>query len=252
MRRTTAPAADQGGQGMYDAGLATIYDLIYRGRGKDYAAEAAGIARLVRRTRPRAASLLDVACGTGTHLRHFADEFDHVEGLDLSEDMLAIAKRRLPGVALHLDDMRSFRLDRTFDVVTCMFSSIGHMRTTAELDTASARLADHLVPGGVLVIEPWWFPGTFTPGYIGCAVFDEDGYSIARMSHSVRAGDVTRMRVHYLVADAESGVRHFTETIVITLFTQADYENALRKAGCDVTYIDGGPSGRGLFIAVRR
>lgn len=123
---------------MYERELAEIYDAVYRGRGRDYAAEAAEVARLVRRERPEAASLLDVACGTGAHLEHLGALFPDVAGVELSAAMLEVARARLPGVPLHRADMRDFALGRTFDAVTCMFSSIGHMGTVAELRAAVA------------------------------------------------------------------------------------------------------------------
>lgn len=232
----------------FDSRYAPIYDLIYQGRGKDYAAEAAALAEMIKTRRPEAASLLDVGCGTGLHLQHFAELFGHAEGVELSEDMLTVAKERLPQVPLHVGDMRDFDLDRTFDAVTCLFAAMGHMRTTAELDTATARLVAHLVPGGVVIIEPWWFPENFIPGYIGGDTVREQGYTISRVSHTTRDGLVTTMEVHYLVADAESGVQYFTNAIVNTLFTQEQYEAALIKAGCTVEYVGDGPSGRGRFI----
>lgn len=235
----------------FDDRYARIYDLIYQGRGKDYPAEAAELAQLVRRRNPAATTLLDVACGTGLHLRAFAGEFDHVEGVELSEDMLTIAKDRLPGVPLHVGDMRDFDLGRTFDAVTCLFAAVGHMRSTGELDAAAARLAAHLSPGGVLVIEPWWFPDNFLPNYVGGDVVRRDGHTIARVSHTVADGLVTTMTVHYVVATAADGPRHFTNQVVNTLFTRAEYETALRRAGCTVEYIVDGPAGRGRFVAVR-
>lgn len=235
----------------FDSRLANIYDLIYQGRGKDYAAEAAEIAGLIRSARPAAASLVDVACGTGLHLRAFGDLFAHVEGVELSEDMLLIAKNRNPNARLHLGDMRDFELAGRFDAVTCLFAGIGHMRTAADLDVAVAQLVKHLVPGGVAVVEPWWFPADFTPGYVGGDIVNRDGYTIARVSHTTRDGDVTTMEVHYVVAHPESGIRHFTNAVVNSLFTQRRYEEAFEKAGATVRYQGEGPSGRGRFVAVR-
>lgn len=234
----------------FDDRYATIYDLIYQGRGKDYAAEAAELAGLVKRRHPTATTLVDVACGTGLHLRGFADHFQHVEGVELSEDMLTIAKDRLPAVPLHVGDMRDFDLGRTFDAVTCLFAAVGHMRTTEELDTAAARMVAHLVPGGVLVVEPWWFPDNFLPNYVTGDIVRRDGHTIARVSHTVADGVVTRMTVHYVVATEPDGTHHFTNTVVNTLFTREQYETALRKAGCaTVEYQVDGPARR--FVAVR-
>lgn len=232
---------------MYDAELADVYDAIYEGRGKDYRAEATAVASLIRERHASAGSLLDVACGTGSHLRFFAGLFAHVEGLELSEDMLGVARERMPAVALHQGDMRDFVLDRSFDAVTCMFSSIAYMRDDDELAAAIGAMAAHLVPGGVLLIEPWWFPESFIPGYVAGDVVTVAGRTLARVSRTVREGEASVMEAHYVVADAESSVRHFTVTHVNTLFTREQYEDAFSAAGLTVDYIKEGPSGRGLF-----
>jgi SAM-dependent methyltransferase len=235
---------------MYDADVAEIWDAVYQGRGRDYAAEAREVAAVVRGRRPDAAALLDVACGTGEHLRHFAGMFGHVEGVELSADMIAVGRRRSPRLALHQADMRSFDLGRRFDAVTCLFSSIGHMRTAADLDAAVARFAGHLNPGGVLVVEPWWFPDGFIDGYVTGDVIRSAGRVIGRVSHSARAGAASRVTSHFTVADAGAGLRHFTEELLISLFGREEYEASFRRAGGSVEFLDGGPSGRGLFVGV--
>lgn len=237
---------------MYTSEDAEIYDLIHQGRGKDYAAESAEVAELVLANKPDAVSLLDIACGTGEHLAHLSARFADVAGLDLSEDMLLSAKWRLPAVPFHLGDMADFDLGRTFDAITCLFSSVGHLTTTEQLTTALRRFADHAVPGGVLVIDPWWFPDTFLPGYVAGDVIKEGGRTIARVSHASLVGNRTRMDVHYLIGSGDGGVRHLSETTLITLFTRDEYEDAFRAAGWAPTYLDKGPGVRGLFVGIRR
>ncbi|MFE5793567.1 class I SAM-dependent methyltransferase [Streptomyces sp. NPDC056503] len=237
---------------MYEAEDAELYDLVHQGRGKDYEAEAASIVAVVREWHPGAGSLLDVACGTGGHLRHFEKCFGDVEGVDRSPDMLAYAARRVPGVRLHPGDMRTFRLGRTFSAVTCLFSSIGHMRTTEELAETLACFAAHVEPGGVVVVDPWWFPDTFLPGYVAGAVIEDGTRTVARVSHSSLEGNATRMSVEYLVAESGAGIRRVSESTLITLFTREEYEHAFDRAGLTPHYLDSDFSGRGLFVAVRR
>ncbi|MEU4711955.1 class I SAM-dependent methyltransferase [Nocardia salmonicida] len=234
---------------MYEADFAEIYDHIHRSRGKDYAAEAAELARLIRERNPGAASVLDVACGTGGHLLPLRQQFDRVEGLELSEDMLALAQTRLAGIRLHRGDMREFRLDSTYDAIVCMFSSIGYLRTTAELDRTLNCFARHLNPGGVIVIESWVFPEAFLPGYVSADIARTAGRTIARFSHSVREGNATRMEVHYLDA-TESGIRHLTDAHQLTLFTRDEYEAAFDRASCKVNYLENDKFPRGVFVGV--
>ncbi|QEU96253.1 class I SAM-dependent methyltransferase [Streptomyces kanamyceticus] len=232
---------------MYGTEASEIYELLHQGKGKDYGDEAEEIAWRVRTLLPNADSLLDVACGTGAHLQHFRKEFARVEGLELSEPMAAAARRRLPGVSVHGGDMRDFAIGASYSAITCMFGSIGYLADTAELNAALRRFARHLVPGGVVAIDPWWFPDTFLDGYVSSGTATARGRTLARVSHAVRAGNASRMEVHYLVADAESGVRHFDETHLITLFTREQYEAAFTGAGLTVEYTPELHGGRGLF-----
>jgi SAM-dependent methyltransferase len=129
------------------------YDKIYQSM-KDYGAEADTLMGIIRAYRRSPGNrLLDIACGTGLHLSYLKEHF-YVEGLDLDEHLLAIARHRLPEVPLHHADMTDFTLGRRFDVVTCLFSAIGYVKTLDHLAHAIQCMASHLSPGGVLLIEP--------------------------------------------------------------------------------------------------
>jgi dTDP-3-amino-3,4,6-trideoxy-alpha-D-glucopyranose N,N-dimethyltransferase len=236
---------------MFSRDLADVYELVYRSRGKDWSAEAKEVTGLVRARRPDARALLDVACGTGAHLETFSALFPVTEGLEIASPMLELAAERLTGVPLHRGDMRRFRLDRRFDAVVCMFTAIGYLDDLAGMRSAVACMAGHLEPGGVLVVEPWWFPERFLDGYVAGDLAREDGRTVARMSHSTRHGRTTRMEVHFLVGDA-AGITEFTEIDELTLFTRAEYEAAFTDAGCSVEFLPDRLSARGLFVGVRR
>ncbi len=144
--------------------LAPFYDALTSG--KDTGQEVAYLERLAARFgRSGGRAWLDVACGTGRHLA-FLRRHHAVTGLDLSAPMLRIARQRLPGVRLLRADLRSFRLGEQFDVLTCLFSAIGHLRSEAELRATFRHFADHLKPGGVGLVEPWIDPVQFRSGFV--------------------------------------------------------------------------------------
>lgn len=240
-----------GPTGIYDAG--DIYDAIYNGRGKDYRAESAVVAKHIRSRFPAAASLLDVGCGTGGHLTHFAEEFGDVRGIDLADGMLDVARRNHPGIPVERGDMRTFRLRRRFDAVACLFAAVGNLTGEDELRSTLRSFAHHLAPGGVAVLEPWWFPENFTPDHVGGSVVTHGGMTVARVSHTVLhdTGDASRMDVHYLVAKPGQEVRHFDDTHVMALYGRAQYEAAFTEAGFTVEYVTGEYPGNGLFVGVK-
>lgn len=235
---------------MYTTEFAEIYEPMYRLRGKDWQAEAGDVVALVRDLNPGAGSLLDVACGTGAHLEHFAGLLDHVEGVEIAPSMRALAAARIPDVAVHDGDMRDFRLGRTFDAVTCLFNSVGYLGDVAELRAAIGSMALHLAPGGVLVVDPWWTPDTFVDGYLAADSGQIDGRALARVSHSTRDGRATRLHARFLVGDA-GGVREFSLVHELTLFTESEYLDAFAAAGCPARRTTSPLSGRGLYVARR-
>jgi len=227
---------------------AELYDLFYDW--KHYRAEAEKVRELVAARNSHARTLLDVACGTGSHLFHLRDWYA-VEGLDLDPGLLTVAARRLPEAQLHEADMRNFDLGRTFDVVTCLFSSIGYAETTDGLSRAMEAMARHLAPSGVLIVEPWFSPTNFDPSHLGRAiVVEQPDLQAVRMNGSRVANNVSVMDFHYLVARPGT-VEHLTESHSLGLFTDDQYRSAFKRAGLSVEHDADGLMGRGLWIGTR-
>jgi len=228
---------------------AELYDLFYDW--KDYAGEADTLHELVDGRAPGARTLLDVACGTGRHLEHLRAWYD-VEGVDLDEGLLAVARRNLQGVRLEAADMRELDLGRRFDVVTCLFSSIGYVQTPEALGSAIAAMARHLAPGGVLIVEPWFTPSAFDPSHPShAAVIDRPDVQAVRMNDSRVEGGMSVMDFHYLIARSGQPMEHLVETHTLGLFTDDEYRRALEAAGLAVEHDAGGLMGRGLWIGRR-
>lgn len=201
-----------------------LYDAIYAW--KDYRAKVDKLLSIIRDRAPAARTLLDVACGTGKHLELLREHYE-VEGVDVDPEMIAIAGERLgEGVPLHVADMTGLALGRTFDVVTCLFSSIAYVQTDDGLRQAAASMARHTAPGGLVIIEPWFTPDAWEERHVTANVVDEPDLKIARMAASPPLTDPLTLTFHYLVA-TPNGVEHFTEDHVVGMFTHEAYVAAL-------------------------
>ncbi len=227
---------------------ARYYDAIYAW--KDYEGEASRLHDAIQRRRPGARTLLDVACGTGKHLELLRAHYE-VEGIDLDPTMIRIARERLGETApLHVGDMSEFDLGRTFDVVTCLFSSVAYTVTVERLDRSVANLARHAAPDGLVIVEPWFTPDAWTPRHVHAIFVDEPDLKVARISVSPELSDPLTMTFDYLVATPD-GVEHLTEDHVVGMFTHEQYVDAFRRAGLAVERDPEGLMGRGLYIGVR-
>lgn len=228
---------------------ATVYDEIYRG--KDYRAETGRIRRIVRENgRAAGRDLLDVACGTGGHLEYLSRWF-RCTGLDSNPAMLRVARSKLPQVPFVQGRMESFRLHRTFDVLTCLFSAIGYVRSEAELRRTIHNFAAHLAPGGVAVVEPWFNVREYRAGSVHLERFGSPDRPIVRMNLSDRRGDRSILDMHHLVGTPR-GVVHWVERHDLGLFTREAYLRAFRSAGLRPHFVGRGfMRNRGLYVAVR-
>jgi SAM-dependent methyltransferase len=224
---------------------AAFYDALYSF--KDYGAAVRDIRATLDRDAPKATSVLDVGCGTGRHLELLGELYD-VEGLDVSAAMLAVARERCPGVPLHEADMADFSLERRFDVVTCLFSSIGYVRTEERLRSSILCMRRHLNPGGLLLVEPWFTPEAFWTNTITANHVDQPDLKIAWMYTSEREGSISVLDIHYLVG-RPTGIETFRERQELGLFTEQQHLDAFRDAGLQARHESHGPFGRGLYVA---
>lgn len=227
---------------------ADLYDAVYAA--KDYEREAHRLHALIQqRKESDGACLLDIACGTGNHVT-FLKRWYAVEGLDLNKAMLAIARRKQPDVVFHHADMVEFDLGRMFDVVVCLFSSIGYARTKQRLRQTLRNMCRHTRPGGVVIVEPWLRPETYQPGLVTSVFVDRPDFKVARMNVTRATCRTSVLHFHYLVATPR-GVAHFTERHEMALFSHEVYLEAFRASDLDVAYDPEGLTGRGLYVGVR-
>ena len=227
--------------------MAQYYDRIYSF--KDYAVETEKLIGWIEAHRlSNGRRLLDVACGTGRHLEFLSQSF-YAEGLDFSAELLKLAQKRNPGLTFHCADMRTFDRPSSYDVITCLFSSIGYMTTIEDLKKAVANMAGHLVPGGVLIIEPWLTPDVWKPGTVHGLFIDDPELKIARVNTSVTQGRLSVFDLHHLVGTPEKTF-HFVEHHEMGLYTIEEMTAAFETVGLSTTFDTEGVTGRGLYIGV--
>jgi len=137
--------------GRYDA---SIYDAQYAGLEDD-------IQFYVEEAQRAGDPVLELACGTGRILIPTARAGLRIVGLDLSRAMLAQAERKLTNedeavrqrVTLLHGDMRDFRLDDRFRLITVPFRAFLHLLTVDDQVAALACIGEHLAYGGRLILN---------------------------------------------------------------------------------------------------
>jgi ubiquinone/menaquinone biosynthesis C-methylase UbiE len=226
---------------------AGLYDAIYSF--KNYACESDRLRAVINQVVPGARTLLDVACGTGEHAK-FLKQHYAVDGIDINESYLVTARLKNPPGNYTCADMTEFTLNRTYDVVTCLFSAIGIVRTFAALERAIACMVHHVRPGGALIIEPWFTPEQWHPARPFILAGEVGGDKVYRMSNSLKEGQVSVLLHNYLRGTPD-GVEHYSERIELGLFTRDEMTWAFEFSGMEVRYDSEGLMGRGLYVGRR-
>jgi SAM-dependent methyltransferase len=104
----------------------------------------------------RGEAVLELTCGTGRVALRLAQAGADVVGLDLSSDMLAVARgksRDIGSVGWVEGDMRSFDLERTFGLILIPGHAFHNLLTPVDQVACLACAVRHLTPGGMLVVH---------------------------------------------------------------------------------------------------
>ena len=227
---------------------AEFYDAIYSF--KDYAAEARTIADHVRSLRPAARTILDIACGTGEHARRLAEQQGfEVDGLDLDPGLLRAARQKHPAGRFFEADMCEFTLERRYDVILCLFSSIGYLVTLERVTRALVCFRQHLAPDGIVLVEPWFGPGGLNTTRTFRMSGTHRGVRVTRSSRNQVEGRISRLHFDYEF-DGPDGVQHASEVHELGLFTEEEMGDNFQRAGLKATFDSKGLTGRGLWTAI--
>lgn len=230
--------------------LAKYYDLIYSW--KDYKEEVRKIKKLIKKYKNTdGKELLDVGCGTGKHLDYLKDEFSCI-GSDINVEMLEVARENVKGVIFTEADMITMNLKKKFDIILCLFSSIGHVKTYTHLEKTILNFSNHLIKGGVVIIEPWLTKSTYDVGRPGMTIYNTEDIKIARLNTTKIENDLSILEMYYLIAERNKDIEYFVEKHELGLFEIDKFLEYMIKAGLKTIFLqDGLMKGRGLYVGTK-
>ena len=183
-------------------------------------------------------TLLDMGCGGGKNVLNLKRQFN-VTGVDLSPTMLEQAQDLNPECSFVQGDMRTVRLDRTFDAVV-MDDAISYMSCLADFVAAFRTASAHLNPGGVLIATPDVTTETFqqnktiaTPAARTGTWDGLDVVFIENVYDPDPADEQYETTVLYLIRD-HGHLRIETDYWTMGLFSIAIWRRVLRETGFEV------------------
>ena len=132
-------------------GIYEIYSKYYDDLNKDYSLWLPFISSRIS-AYPKGSKLIEFGCGTGNILIKFKDSFS-LHGVDISEEMLSIAKEKLPQGIFYREDMVTFKSSERFEVALCLFDSINHILDFKGWIAFLASVSTLLAKNGIFILD---------------------------------------------------------------------------------------------------
>ena len=129
---------------------AKYYDLIYKD--KDYEKEVDFIENIFGKNKPK--KILEVGCGTGNYTKILLKRRYEVTAIDISEDMLKIARGKCAYKFIE-GDIRSVSINDKFDACIAMFAVMGYITENSDIIRALNNIRRHLKPNGIFIFDVW-------------------------------------------------------------------------------------------------
>jgi SAM-dependent methyltransferase len=142
----------------FDA-YSAYYNLLYHD--KNYEAEVSYILNLLDDFDFKGKSLLEFGSGTGIHGNLLAKSGYNLVGIEKSETMVKEAVES-DGFCCFQDDIRTVRLDRSFDGVISLFHVVSYQTTNEDVNAVLLSANKHLKTGGFFIFDIWYSPAVLS------------------------------------------------------------------------------------------
>lgn len=222
----------------------------------DYQEEAAWFAALLASRGP-VKTVLELGAGGGHNAHYLKARYD-LTLTDLSPAMLDLSRSLNPRCAHVVGDMRTLRLDRTFDAVF-VHDAIDYMTTEADLAAAFRTAAAHLAPGGLAVFAPDDVKGTFAESTHHDGSSDDTGRGVRFLEWTWDPDPTdTAVRTEYVFVfrTAAGDVQTVHDAHVTGLFDEQTWHRLLGEAGfaphTEIEATDDDRAPRRVFVGVKR
>lgn len=217
----------------------------------DYAEEAAVFVRLLLASDPPARTVLELGSGGGNNASHMKAHFEMTLS-DISPAMIEASRSLNPECEHVVADMRTLRLDRTFDAVFA-HDAIMYMATEEDLRAAMTTAFVHCRPGGTALFVPDSVAETFRP-QTRHGGHDDGGRSMRYLEwdHEPDEGATSFVTDFAFILRGEGGTtRVEADAHTLGLFARDTWLRLLGDVGFKAGVDGSDPYGRRVFIGTR-
>lgn len=209
----------------------------------DYAAWADYLLAAIHRHGGSAATVLDLACGSGSLSLELARRGCDIIGVDISEDMLAIAREKAEEEGAPLlflqQDMRQLDLYGTVDSAVCMLDSMSHILRTDDIQEIFRRLGLFIAPNGLLVFDantPHKHAVTLSNNAF---VYERDEFMCVWRNQYAEKTKTVDMQLDFFLREEDGCYTRYTDSVRERAYSLSTWKHLLQEAGFDLLAVYG-------------
>lgn len=209
--------------------LAPFYDLLFQQ--KNYTKEVFFINKIVKKYNPRAKSILDVGCGSGTHLNLLKDNFETLFGVDINSEIIKVAKKKSAKISYQQGSMAGFKINQKFDVLLCLYSVFNYNQTKVDSLNTLRNFKKHLNSNGVAIIA--LYQPTNTDKKISLHTGIKNDTQVAKINQFFTDPKTKTEHSNFLVLIKDKGkINFFVENNhEYRIYTTSEFSELLSKVG---------------------
>ena len=228
--------------------IAGVYDGL--NTGCDYNLLCSYLTKEIRENeKSKASLLLDLACGTGKLTLLMREMGFDMTGIDLSEDMLAVARescydKGINDVLWLCQDMTDFELYGTVDACVCTLDGLNYLTFEGELEQTFSCVHNYLIPDGLFIFDmttKYKFENIYASNsYLYEGESESGEYFCAWQNMYDRESEVCEFALTTFVKNQNGSYRRADEVQYQRMYEAHHVKALLTKCGFEVLAVTGG------------
>ena len=182
--------------------------------------------------------VVDLGCGTGTHLGYFKKLGYSCMGIDLERAMLDIAERQNKQISFREGNFKNFKLEEKSPLITMFFNSMGYNTTNSEMFNSLKNIKNNLSKDGLFIFD--MFTGKSKNVFI-VKTFTGKGINFSKTYIGGPTNKGFESKTYYVVSH-KNGVKIIQRSSLRGMFSKSRMNSILKKVGLKVLYLGEGYS----------
>lgn len=210
-----------------------IYDALYSK--KNYKKEILYLLKIIKKKRIK--NLLDIGCGTCSHLISMNNIYINSVGIDSNPQMISIAKskikkKKIKNIKLYNSDVTNFKTKSKFDLITSMFHVVNYLTKKKEIEKFFYLSSKSLTQNGILLFDFWNKNNKKKISENGYKKFVSNGLIIERKKNAIfsKKKSITKVNFEYNIKNIKNFKKiKFSENHYMKSFSENELTRYAQK-----------------------